>query len=222
MEELEEGISFTEAAIQNELGVGSDHLMSKLETVINSDRLYKKLENLPERYMNLTDDQMIKQMRPTKIDWRIRIRFWQLIGKALDDSNDYAVIFNVDIFDGIVSKVEWYHKTKRDMFIAWLFRPIGSHVDEMDTMINVTREHLWTVINNIQVVADNGKLDMSHANMVMRIHDKLVDRKIETLRHLIEMKKLQKDLNEERGLPDDLEYIDAQINDLEAGIDGGS
>jgi hypothetical protein len=205
--------TMTDVEFHEELGIEYSDLTSRLNTILNSRKLYDAFNNIPDRFLIMSDQDLISHVKPVKSDWKIRMRLWELISKALDDRNDYYKIFNRDIFDMILCSRDFYGRLQRPGYVAFIFRPIASHLDELEIMINVTRQHMWDIVNNLSVI-EEGKVNHANAKMLMQIHNKLLDRKADALRTMLELRK-------ERGGPgdtafdiDDIDLLDAEINSL--------
>jgi hypothetical protein len=187
-----------------------------LRRIFNGSKIIDQLESLPAQIQQASDYDIIDMYEPTKLDWRLRIRLWELITKVKDNSNPYNIIYNVDICDGICDGKEFKRKMNKDLFIRFIFSPIENFHDELDVMLSVTRDKMWRLLNQLEPVDKTGKVDIRAANMLLRMHEKLVDRKLGTVRHLVEMKKIQLNLGTNQN--DDIEDLDRQIVQLREGL----
>lgn len=197
------------------------HILERkdLEEMFNSKLLMKTYNNIPEHVNLMSDIDLVNQLQPTRIDWRLRIRTWDLIHKAYDTSNEYDIICNVDINDRICNKRTFNEKIRKELFVAFMFRPIESYSDELDTMLAVTQTKMWQLVTNLNVLNSDGSVNYKASDVLMKLHDKLLDRKLGTVRHLIEMKKIQMNINTGASFNEDLEAIDAQIAKMEETIE---
>ena len=194
-----------------------------LEPLFNSIKLMQLYKDLTGAFVAMSELDLVERVKPSKTDWRLRIRLWDLINKARDKKNDYNLIYNVDIYEEICGSSAFQSKMRTQAFTAFLFRPIEKFTDELEIMLTVTRHKMWDLMNHIKPVTEKGDVDYRAAKMLMSIHDKLVDRKLGAVRQLIEMKKIQLNVNAGASLSEDLEDMDSEIMDIRTKtIDKGS
>ena len=189
------------------------------EGILNSKMLLRDYKNISAAQFNMSEVDLVEQLRPTKLDWRLRIRFWDLIAKVLDKTNRYNLIYNIDICEGITDSKHFQKKIKSEIFLNFLFRPIEKFTDELEIMLTVTRHKMWVLMNALQPVTEKGDVDYKAASMLMNIHDKLVDRKMGTAKQLIEMRKISMNVKHGYGFSDDLEHLDHQIQNLRGELE---
>ena len=178
--------------------------------------LYK---NIPDRIAEMSEEELIEKANPTRIDWQLRMRFWQLMYRVQNHESDYSKIYNTHIYDAICSQNVFYKKISTPHKFAFIVRPVEKFTDELDTMLMVTRAKLWELITRLKVYnKEKDRIDKGNAEMLLKIHDRLVDRKMGAVRQKIEMKKIQ--LNMSTQLPSDRD-IDSSIEELEGKVDFG-
>lgn len=191
----------------------------KLLSCINAEHLKNSYIDIPGMDWDLSETDLCHLLKPSPMDWRLRIRLWDLVAKAIDESNDYNMIYTVDITERICKPQFFRRKFERRYFASFLFRPIEKYTDEVETMLTVTRSKMWDIINNINPIDSNGNLSFKHANMLLKIHNQLVDRKFGAIKQLVEMKKIQLNINANSTVSDDIELLDQQIKELRPNVE---
>ena len=190
----------------------------KMLASLNAEHLKNEYRNIPWQDWDLSDTDLCHLLNPSQIDWRLRIRFWDLIGKILDN-NDYDMIYTIDICEGITDPRYFRQRFKKRYFASFLFRPIEKYTEEVETMLAVTRGKLWSIINAVNPIKEDGSLNYLQSNLLLRIHNQLVDRKMGAVKQLVEMKKVQLNINANSAVTDDIELLDAQIRELKPSVE---
>ena len=187
--------------------------------LFNAASLEKHYREIPGTERLLSEHEIVACIKPTRVEWKLRIRLWDLVHKALDQTNDYDKIYTVDIVEGICGTELFYRKlSSKQYFASFLFSPIEKFTDEVDTMLSITRDKMWELINKLQPVKKDGTVDKTQAGMLIKIHQQLVDRKMGAVRQLVEMKKIQLNVNTDLPL-DDIEVLDDKIRELRPKVD---
>lgn len=188
--------------------------------LFNAPSMKKAYEKIPWEEKKHDENEIVALLKPTKVDWRLRIRLWELVEKALDQTNEYNKIYTVDIVEGICGSDIIYGKLRdKRYFASFFFSPIEKFTDEVDTMLNITRNKMWQLINNLKPVKKDGTVDRAHAQLLIKIHKELVDRKMGAAKQMIEMKKIQLNLNQDLPITDDIELLDAKIRELKPSVE---
>lgn len=178
--------------------------------------LYK---NVPDHIAEMSEEELLEKCNPTRVDWQLRMRFWQQVYKVQNPKIDYNKIYNTHIYDSICSQQVFYKKMSTPIKFAFIIRPVEKFHDEVDTMLLVTRAKMWELITNLKVYdKESGKVKMREAELLLKVHDRLVDRKMGAVRQQIDMKKIQ--MNVSTQLPSDRD-IDSSIRELEGKVDFG-
>jgi hypothetical protein len=201
-------------------------LMSAL--IVEEDKFFelfnaKSLENAwrarPHTEYDLSEHEIVACLKPSKVDWKLRIRLWDLVHKALDPSNEYNQIYTVDIVEGICTSNVLYRQLKHKRYFAsFLLSPIEKFTDEVNTMLSITRDKMWQLINNLKPGTKDCTVDRTHANLLIKVHKELVDRKMGATKQLIEMRKIQLNLNTDMPI-DDIEAIDNKIREMRPQVE---
>ena len=187
--------------------------------LFNAASMEKAYRAIPFEEHKHDEDAIVALLKPTKVDWRIRIRLWDLVEKALDSTNEYNLIYTRDVVEGICGTDILYTKLKhKQYFASFLFSPIEKFTDEVDTMLTITRGKMWQLINALKPVTKDGTVDRTQANLLIKVHQQLVDRKMGAVKQLVEMKKIQLNLNQV-PLVDDIELIDKKIMELKPSVE---
>lgn len=190
----------------------------KLLESLNAEHLKNEYRNIPWQDWELSDIDLCHLLDPSQIDWRLRIRFWDLVEKVLGN-NPYDMIYTIDICEGITDPRYFRQRFKKRYFASFLFRPIENYTDEVGTMLAVTRGKLWSIINAINPIKEDKTINFPQANLLMRIHSQLVDRKMGAVKQLVEMKKVQLNIKANSAVTDDIELLDAQIRELKPRVE---
>lgn len=195
--------------------IDSDTLLN----ILHADSMRKAYQSIEVEQWDLSDIDLTNIVQPSRVDWRLRIRFWDLVDKATDTNNPYDKIYAVDVSENICGVKYFRSRFKKDCYAAFFFRPIEKYLDEAETMLAVTRSKMWQLVNSINPVSKDGEINEQQARMLMKIHDNLVDRKMGAVKQLVEMRKIKLNLNAGLTLSDDIEILDDQIRELRPAID---
>lgn len=190
----------------------------KLLECMNADSMKNAYISLTEKDWDLGDDEIVALCQPSKVDWRLRIRFWDLVDKVTGD-NEYDMIYAVDVFDGICTAYYFRSRFDKKYFPAFFFRPVEKYLDDANTMLTVTSGKMWAMINAINPIKEDGSVNMKEAYLLRTIHNDLVERKMGAVKQLVEMKKVQLNVNAGLTMSDDIELLDATIREMTPNVD---
>lgn len=190
----------------------------KLIEYMNADSMKNAYMKIKPSDWDLSDVDVVSLCQPSKVDWRLRIRFWDLVDKVTGD-NDYDMIYAVDVFDGICGASYFRSRFDKDYFPAFFFRPIEKYIDDANTMLTVTSSKMWALINSINPLKEDGTVNMKEAYLLRTIHNDLVERKMGAVKQLVEMKKVQLNVNAGLTMTDDIEMLDATIREMTPNVD---
>lgn len=190
----------------------------KLIEYMNADSMKNAYMKIKSSDWELSDVDVVSLCQPSKVDWRLRIRFWDLVDKVTGD-NDYDMIYAVDVFDGICGAAYFRSRFDKDYFPAFFFRPIEKYIDDANTMLTVTSSKMWAMINAINPIKEDGSVNMKEAYLLRTIHNDLVERKMGAVKQLVEMKKVQLNVNAGLTMTDDIEMLDATIREMTPNVD---
>lgn len=191
---------------------------NKLMSIINTQSMKDAYYRIPIQDWDLSDTEIVNALKPTKMDWKLRIRFWDLVDKATDKNNGYDMIYAVDVQNDICDAVHLRRRFQKRYFPSFFFRPVEKYLQDANAMLVVSSNKMWDLINGIEPFNKDGTLNIAAAQLLKGIHNDLVNRKMGAVKQLVEMKKIQLNING-LGTTDDIEMLDAQINEMKPNVD---
>ena len=190
----------------------------RLIDYMNADSMKKAYVSIKPSDWDISDVDIVTLCNPSKVDWRLRIRFWELVDKVTSD-NPYNMIYAVDVFEGICGAAYFRSRFDKKYFASFFFRPIEKYIDDANTMLAITSNKMWDLINRINPFKEDGSVNLQEAYFLRSIHNDLVNRREGAVKHLVELKKIQLNINSGLTMSDDIELLDATIREMTPNVD---
>jgi hypothetical protein len=116
---------------------------------------------LPDDLLLLTEGELRKRIKPTRVDYCLRTSFWREYEQSIRVGRDYITALSV--LTGICSDAYFYqHFLKDDIRVAWLVKPVQTYMKEIEAVLMRGTERLWELMEVELEVTDkdgNKKVD---------------------------------------------------------------
>lgn len=109
-------------------------------------KLKKKLDALPKKYFECTDDELIRWAKPNTVVERLRVAFWNEYGRVQDHGN-LQKMDDRRIYGQCCTKHYWYTIVlESKAFLAFIIRPPANYEIRVEEMLNLGLDKLRQVL----------------------------------------------------------------------------
>jgi len=210
------------------------------------DSMRRALDEIPPKYLSMSENQLIKKLKPTITLKRVRIAFWQEYYRAMDKGDRFSLFRSLS---GLCTNTWWYSVClKNPLALAFVVTPVANYEKTQDELYHSVLDRIREAVEVSPVYKDaktkQDRVDASHFSKLIEVFKMLDLRKhgavVQEHKHQIEKKSVNlnvaavdaKDLDsqiaqlEERlggaGTESSTEIIDATLADvLDIDVDNG-
>lgn len=190
-------------------------------TSITRGKLKEAIEALPDRYFDMTEDELIDEVQPTNRDWELRLSFWTDFNDVMNPNNKRTVIMGEKVQSGIITKRNFYERVVANPGrLAFMIRPIRSYQKEMEIrLIKSTRQLDKLLEMNIE--KENGEVDVRKGELLLKAIQNVQDRALgmAVARQESVNINIGQDKPEKAKVPDS-KQLDSKIAEYEAKLSG--
>lgn len=107
-------------------------------------KVAEKIVAIPDSIAMLTDKELRDEIKPTRVDYLLRLSFWKEYEAAVKEKRPQMAVMTV--LGRICSKPYFYQKFLEDPYrVAWLVRPVSEYMVEIDAVLFRMTERLWEI-----------------------------------------------------------------------------
>lgn len=141
---------------------------------------FKRLEKEAPRMLEMSEKELINNVRPDDVLYRLRTSFWTELFRC---ENTGKKMMDLNIYSGVCSKYLYYAKLKSNKTMAW-FMCLPTNVEiAMKDSLSRGVENLLEVMT-MDIKDDDGKIDVKRASLFIKtfafvhemVHGKAVQR----------------------------------------------
>lgn len=188
------------------------------------DTMLKPILALPEKYINMEDDDLRKEANPIRRDFMLRNNFWIAFEKAINSGTMH--IHTPHVYNGVCPRQNFYeHVLANPAKLAWLIRPIREYESELELLLSAVTDRLWEIVRAPIFSGIKGsvnkpyKLDPKAADVVLKAAKMIEDR----VKGMAVQRIAQKTEVTNRKNPEAIEvlteeHLDKEIKQLEQAV----
>lgn len=176
---------------------------------------------MPDEVFDMEEEQLSEKAKCGVNEYAMRVAFWQEYERCLNGKTNTMSIHRM--IRGMMDLGTIRRVIKNPYKLAWILKPVGSYVEDMEFMLVRGKERLWEILN--MPIKQNGKFDARLAKVVLDAHKQIEDRvhgqtvqKQQQLQVRVHQKADAQTLSE----VNEINGIDARIKQLEAEISAQS
>jgi hypothetical protein len=181
-------------------------------------RLHQHIQALPEHWLGLDEDELVRHAQPTDTDWALRTFFWRQAWKFITAEDKTSFVPMVRIYENVCSRKHFFTVISKPHKLAFLIKPMRLYEDELDVQFMTMMSRI-SQITRLSIKKDAGDDDWcpQKVNVLLRTAALVFDRKLgQSLQRSLNMN-LNKDVNGQQPKPDKYRSgaeLDAEIFDL--------
>lgn len=190
------------------------------------DIIKERFNRIPDSIKELTEEEIIKKLKPNSTQYRIRERFWAEFSKCIKE--DRPRMNFEKVYSHYASTTEFFRRLIRsDLFVAFMFTPIQKYDDQVSSLLNVALGRLDEILN----MDISSKRVNKDGEVVETVNPKLAEVLLKAIKHVEERvkgKAVERTVNinmanspdsklDEKDLMD-IKKIDERINEIESKL----
>lgn len=187
-------------------------------------KLQEAVLAVPDDIGMMTEKELRKELKPTSVDYCLRVSFWREYEAAVREKREYIAARTVLL--GICSDAYFYQKFLKDPFrVAWLVKPVQAYMKEIEAVLLRGTERLWELVDiDIEIEDKRGnKVVCSRLATVLLETIKMIEARAKG--HAMqrsEMRAVSLNLNEPHGVktPTDHHTLTARLKELSEKLHG--
>lgn len=172
----------------------------------------KKIEALPEFLMTMDDRDIEREMKFTPTDRLIRHSFWREY--AICCRRGYGKITFANITHGICDIATFKKKTRNDMWLAWLLKPMREFEIEAEALLHLGTARMWDLLG-MDIMDKHGVVDPKRGALLLSA--------FKEIKNTVKGQSVQRMLIRSQRDSDNLQPLDdkaveARIKEIEAKV----
>ena len=147
-----------------------------LASVMSGERFAEAVAALPKQYLALGERELTKKIKPTRVDWALRVSLWNEYRKAaLDPLKAPSKVKSSQVYSGICGRDHWYWILKQPERVAWLILPFKQYEMMLEPLLYRAIDCFEDILN-MPIYDEKGRPNPSAAKVVAQVAARIEDR----------------------------------------------